>query len=98
MIFRGSNSSQFGLVFTTLALALAYLSERGIMHRDLKPGNVLIGDDGRVKLADLGLARRRRSALRGDARILGFPLALAFLHALALAAQRVALGALGRRR
>ena len=65
-----------------LADAVSAAHECGITHRDLKPGNVMLGDDGRVRVLDFGLAkleeraaleteRTRTAALTGEGAIVG---------------------------
>ncbi|WP_245847763.1 serine/threonine-protein kinase [Lentzea kentuckyensis] len=48
---------QGAAVLDAVAAALESAHRAGITHRDVKPGNVLIADDGRVKLTDFGIAR-----------------------------------------
>lgn len=50
-------SEQLALLITLdIAQALKYAHERGIIHRDVKPGNILLSKHGEVKLADFGIA------------------------------------------
>ena len=53
--------------------ALAHSHGRGVIHRDIKPANLIMLADGRVKIADFGIARTETSELTLAGTVLGTP-------------------------
>ena len=61
-------------IVVQVAQGLAYAHENGIVHRDVKPSNIMVVRDGHVKITDFGIARMASSAVRTQTgMVLGSP-------------------------
>ncbi len=73
---KGRLPERFALMVTRcIASALAHAWQHQIIHRDIKPDNIMITQDGQVKLTDLGLARtaKQDSTLTISGVVMGSP-------------------------
>jgi serine/threonine-protein kinase len=71
----GLSIDRAGALITQTAEALEYAHRQGVIHRDVKPANVLIGRDGDALLADFGIAKMYDNAtqLTGEGAMIGTP-------------------------
>ena len=61
-------------IVAQVALGLAYAHEHGIIHRDVKPSNIMVLRDGHAKITDFGIARMASAAVRTQTgMVLGSP-------------------------
>jgi hypothetical protein len=72
---RGTDFARAARLARELAEALAYAHEEGIVHRDVKPQNVMIDKQDRLHLMDFGLAARQEEEARltRDGTVMGTP-------------------------
>lgn len=61
-------------IVAQVATGLAYAHDHDIVHRDVKPSNVMVGQDGHVKITDFGIARMASAGVRTQTgMVLGSP-------------------------
>jgi serine/threonine-protein kinase len=56
-----------------IAEALNYAHQQGVIHRDIKPGNILVTPEGHIKIADFGVARLNESEMTLPGQVMGSP-------------------------
>ncbi len=60
-------------VMGEVCAGLHYSHQRGVVHRDIKPGNIMLTTDGQVKIADFGIARLENSSMTQVGTLIGTP-------------------------
>jgi serine/threonine protein kinase len=60
-------------IMVQLLDALQYAHDQGVWHRDIKPANIIIMNNGRIKVADFGIARVESSTLTQVGAVMGTP-------------------------
>ncbi len=60
-------------VMGEVCAGLQYSHQRGVVHRDIKPGNIMMTTDGQVKIADFGIARLENSSMTQVGTLIGTP-------------------------
>ena len=61
-------------IVSQVAMGLSYAHEHGIVHRDVKPSNIMVNSDGHVKITDFGIARMASAGVRTQTgMVLGSP-------------------------
>jgi serine/threonine protein kinase len=63
------SSKEALIIVPSLCSALQYAHEQGVLHRDIEPENILLDAQGRVKLADFGIAKVMTGPASGRADI-----------------------------
>merc|ERR1711988_1775173 len=71
------SEAQIAYVCYSTVQGLIYLHARNVIHRDVKAANILLTEDGKIKLADFGVSEQLSSAASTSNKMIGTPLWMA---------------------